>query len=114
MRIARLTRVPLREIWAREARDPGFERASAESAAETVQSISIPLPPLPEQRAIAEVLSDMDAAIAALERQRAKVQALKQGMMAELLTGRVRLPVQQDGQQMVDRGGQHAHQTDRS
>lgn len=51
----------------------------------------IPLPPLPEQRAIAEVLSDMDAAIAALERQRAKVQALKQGMMAELLTGRVRL-----------------------
>ncbi|HAJ36311.1 MAG TPA: restriction endonuclease subunit S, partial [Chloroflexi bacterium] len=40
---------------------------------------------------IAEGLSDMDAALAALERQRAKVQALKQGMIAELLTGRVRL-----------------------
>ncbi len=59
--------------------------------ADTVHAIKIALPSLPEQRAIAAVLSDMDAAIAALERQRDKVQALKQGMMAELLTGRVRL-----------------------
>jgi type I restriction enzyme S subunit len=58
---------------------------------EDFASIVLPLPSLPEQRAIAAVLSDMDAAIAALARQRDKVQALKQGMMAELLTGRVRL-----------------------
>lgn len=46
---------------------------------------------LEEQAAIAAVLSDMDAEIAALEARRAKVQALKQGMMQELLTGRTRL-----------------------
>lgn len=44
-----------------------------------------------EQTAIAEVLSDMDAAHAALDAQLAKARAVKQGMMQELLTGRVRL-----------------------
>ena len=44
-----------------------------------------------EQTAIAEVLSDMDAELAALEQRRAKTRALKQGMMQELLTGRTRL-----------------------
>lgn len=44
-----------------------------------------------EQRAIATVLSDMDSAIAVLETRRAKTQAIKQGMMQELLTGRTRL-----------------------
>ena len=44
-----------------------------------------------EQRAIAAVLSDMDAEIAALEHRRDKTRAIKQGMMQQLLTGRVRL-----------------------
>ena len=44
-----------------------------------------------EQTAIAQVLSDMDAEIAALEKRRAKTRAIKQGMMQELLTGRTRL-----------------------
>ena len=44
-----------------------------------------------EQVAIAAVLSDMDAEIAALEARRDKTQDLKQGMMQELLTGRRRL-----------------------
>ena len=44
-----------------------------------------------EQRAIATILSDMDAEIEALEARRDKTQALKQGMMQELLTGRTRL-----------------------
>ena len=48
-------------------------------------------PSLPEQRAIATVLSDMDAETAALERRRDKTHAIKQGMMQQLLTGRVRL-----------------------
>ena len=48
-------------------------------------------PTLAEQSAIAEVLSDMDADLAALEAQAAKARAVKQGMMQELLTGRVRL-----------------------
>ena len=49
------------------------------------------LPPLPEQTAIAGVLSDMDAELAALEQRLDKTRALKQGMMQELLTGRTRL-----------------------
>jgi type I restriction enzyme S subunit len=48
-------------------------------------------PTIDEQTAIAEVLSDMDAEIAALERRREKTQLLKQGMMQELLTGKTRL-----------------------
>ncbi|KUK94943.1 MAG: Uncharacterized protein XE07_1965 [Methanothrix harundinacea] len=44
-----------------------------------------------EQIAIANVLSDMDAEITVLEARRDKTKALKQGMMQELLTGRIRL-----------------------
>ena len=44
-----------------------------------------------EQTAIAEVLSDMDAEITALEQKRDKTKLIKQGMMQELLTGRTRL-----------------------
>ena len=49
------------------------------------------LPALSEQTAIAAVLSDMDAELAALEAKLAKARAIKQGMMQELLTGRIRL-----------------------
>ena len=45
-----------------------------------------------EQTAIAEILSDMDAEIRALEGKLSKARAVKAGMMSELLTGRVRLP----------------------
>ena len=48
-------------------------------------------PSVEEQDAIVSVLSDMDAEIAALERRRDKTRAIKQGMMQQLLTGRVRL-----------------------
>jgi type I restriction enzyme S subunit len=53
--------------------------------------LEIPIPPFPEQTAIAGVLSDMDVELAALEQRRDKTRALKQGMMQELLTGRTRL-----------------------
>jgi type I restriction enzyme S subunit len=53
--------------------------------------LEVPFPPPEEQTAIAEVLSDMDAEIGALEARRAKTALLKQGMMQELLTGRTRL-----------------------
>jgi type I restriction enzyme S subunit len=54
--------------------------------------LAIP-PALAEQEAIATILTDMDAEIAALEEKLAKARQLKQGMMQELLTGRIRLPV---------------------
>lgn len=53
-------------------------------------AISLPLG-VAEQTAIATVLSDMDAELAALEARRDKTRALKQGMMQELLTGKIRL-----------------------
>lgn len=55
------------------------------------KEIEFDFPPLEEQEAIAAVLSDMDAEISALEEQREKTVALKQGMMQELLTGKTRL-----------------------
>ena len=52
--------------------------------------LSVP-PTSKEQVAIAAVLSDIDVEIAALERRRDKIRAIKQGVMQQLLTGRVRL-----------------------
>ncbi len=58
----------------------------------TFTTFAIKLPPtLAEQTAIAEVLSDMDAEITALEQKRDKTKLIKQGMMQELLTGKTRL-----------------------
>jgi type I restriction enzyme, S subunit len=49
------------------------------------------VPTLPEQSAIAAVLSDMDAELSALESRRDKTRNIKQAMMQELLTGKTRL-----------------------
>ena len=52
----------------------------------------IAVPPLREQRAIAQALSDIDALIAALDRLIAKKRDIKQATMQQLLTGKTRLP----------------------
>lgn len=52
----------------------------------------IALPPRPEQRAIAEVLSDVDALLGGLGRLIVKKRDLKQASMQQLLTGKTRLP----------------------
>lgn len=56
-----------------------------------IKSIDIPFPSLEEQEAIASVLSDLDAELAALESRREKTRNIKQAMMQELLTGKTRL-----------------------
>ena len=56
-----------------------------------VKTLSLRLPSLAEQTAIAEVLSEMDGELGKLEERREKTRALKQAMMQELLTGRTRL-----------------------
>ena len=56
-----------------------------------LNNLLIPFPPLPEQKAIAKVLSDMDIEIETLEKKRDKYKQIKQGMMEQLLTGKVRL-----------------------
>lgn len=53
--------------------------------------LDIIVPEFAEQKAIAQVLSDMDSEIEQLEKKLAKYQQIKQGMMQELLTGRIRL-----------------------
>ena len=60
-------------------------------AKDALLSVDIPLPIADEQIAIAEILSDMDTEIAVLETKLAKARQIKQGMMQELLTGRIRL-----------------------
>jgi len=56
-----------------------------------IVKLTLPVPPPPEQTAIATILSDMDTELAALQTRRDKTHALKQGMMQALLTGRIRL-----------------------
>lgn len=57
-----------------------------------IRDFVIPVPPSrEEQTAIASILSDMDAEIVALEEKLEKARRIKQGMMQELLTGRIRL-----------------------
>ena len=56
-----------------------------------VKEFSINLPSLSEQRAIACVLSSMDNEISAIQAKKAKYESIKQGMMQQLLTGRIRL-----------------------
>jgi type I restriction enzyme S subunit len=57
----------------------------------SIESLEFDMPAAPEQTAIAAVLSDMDTELAALQARRSKTQSLKQAMMQELLTGRIRL-----------------------
>jgi type I restriction enzyme S subunit len=57
-----------------------------------VRDARIALPQLPEQRAIAEALSDVDALVGALDALIAKKRAIRQGAMQQLLTGKIRLP----------------------
>lgn len=55
-------------------------------------TLLVPRPDLATQKAIAEAVGDVDYYIRSLERLIAKKQAIKQGMMQQLLTGRTRLP----------------------
>ncbi len=58
----------------------------------TLQKLPCALPPFPEQRAIAEALSDVDGLLGGLDRLIAKKRDLKQAAMQQLLTGQTRLP----------------------
>lgn len=53
--------------------------------------ILLPLPPLPEQQRIAEILSQIDKTIEKEEQYKEKLERLKQGLMEDLLTGKVRV-----------------------
>ncbi len=59
-----------------------------------IERIKIPLPPLPEQQKIAEILSTIDKAIELTDKIIAKTERLKKGLMQELLSGRIRVKVE--------------------
>ncbi len=61
-----------------------------------IAKVTMPVPSVTEQSAIAEILSDMDAEIGMIEARLAKARLVKQGMMQELLTGRIRLISRED------------------
>lgn len=59
-----------------------------------VRPYLLAVPPVDEQRAIADVLADSDTEIELLQHRLAKTRAIKTGMVQQLLTGRTRLPVE--------------------
>jgi len=58
---------------------------------ETIETAEIPLPPIPEQHRIAEILSQVDKAIEKEKVYKQKLERIKQGLMEDLLTGKVRV-----------------------
>ena len=101
-----IVRLRLTEPWDLHFRAYAFKTKAFFDQAETIcdgggtryvisqskfRTMTVLVPPIPEQTAIASVLSEMDAELAGLEQRREKTRALKQGMMQELLTGRTRL-----------------------
>ncbi|MFB2871524.1 restriction endonuclease subunit S [Aeromonas jandaei] len=60
-----------------------------------IRATMIVIPTLLEQTAIATIFSDMDSELTALEQKLAKARDVKQGMMQQLLTGRIRLPLEE-------------------
>ena len=77
--------------WFRAVSDRSGGTTHKRIARGALGRIPLLLPKSDEQTAIAEVLSDMDAEIEALEAKLAKARQIKQGMMQELLTGKTRL-----------------------
>ena len=59
--------------------------------AQMVREIAFSMPPLKEQEAIADALSVIDDELEALTKQVTKLRMVKEGMMQDLLTGKVRL-----------------------
>lgn len=80
--------IGIEPIWARLSKGSTFDSVNSID----VKALEVHQPSdCAEQSAIATILSDMDNELAALEARRDKTRALKQGMMRELLTGRIRL-----------------------
>ena len=82
----------LRTAWVRDqitARGQGGIRANIGQG--DLKTVTVTLPPIPEQSVIAEALDDASSQIELLERLIIKKQAIKQGIMQQLLTGRTRL-----------------------
>lgn len=77
-----------------QIRDAMAGNAITRLTLDKIRKLVLPLPPVDEQRRVAQVLGDADGEIAALERRLEVARAVKTGMMQELLTRRTRLPME--------------------
>ena len=64
----------------------GFTEVRVKINAEGILGLNVTLPPLPEQRRIAEILDTVDEAIRKTEQLIAKLKQVKQGLLHDLLT----------------------------
>ena len=60
---------------------------------EILEPLKLPLPPLPEQQKIAEILSTVDKRLELLKKKKEKLERIKKGLMNDLLTGKRRVKV---------------------
>ena len=78
----------IEDDWSKLSAGSTFESVNGNH----IRNFEVTIPSsLAEQRAIASILSDMDAEIAELEAKRDKYKEVRQGMMQQLLTGKIRL-----------------------
>ena len=80
------------EPFKKRVRGVAVGQTMASLNTQILKAVCVVLPTTPEQRAIAEALSDVDGLLAALEALIAKKRAVKQAAMQQLLTGKSRLP----------------------
>lgn len=80
--------ISIEDTWASISKGSTFDSINSED----IKNLKIAHPSLQEQKAIAEVLSDIDNLITSLEKLIDKKQKIKQGTMQQLLTGKKRLP----------------------
>ncbi|MEA5579435.1 restriction endonuclease subunit S [Anabaena sp. UHCC 0451] len=82
------------EGFRKEIIDSSTVSANTNINQDALKNLEIKFPPtIEEQKAISEILSDIDKEIEALEKNRDKYKAIKQGMMQELLTGKTRIQI---------------------
>ena len=74
------------ENWVNNCRNIASQGAQANIGTKQIVESYIPVPPLPEQRKIAEILSTVDDKIDVIDQQISETQALKKGLMQRLLT----------------------------
>ena len=89
--VAKLWSCKLHNREIRKFATPGVSQANINPT--SLGSLTIPLPPLPEQEATAKLLDGVDVTLAAARREREGLQLLKESTADALLTGRVRVEV---------------------
>jgi type I restriction enzyme S subunit len=82
----------LKQIQERiESKAHGFKSSFVHVKKSDITNLTFPLPPLPEQQKIAKILSAIDEKLEVQQSKNHQYQELKQGLMQQLLTGKIRV-----------------------